>query len=308
MSFSSSLKKEICLNRSFIYSRKEAVCFGLVLFGRSFDEKQMMLSTENRLISRLYSELLYELVHIKTSITATEQILGENRKLFVVRVDSAEDRLEIIKYFAPIYKKLQCCKPETSEGFEFLRGILCGAFLSCANISNPQKSYHLEFVVHNELAHESICALLDKLEMAYKLTNRKSTDIIYVKSSEEIEDVLTMLGAGKSALEVMNVKVYKNMRNKVNRITNCETANIDRTVTASAIQLRQIRLIKETIGIEALPENLREIAAVRLENPDLSLTEIASLLKPPITRSGVHYRFKQLAAIADELPNRAEKN
>lgn len=306
LSFSLALKKEICSNRSFIYSHKEAVCFGLLLFSRTFDEKKMILFTESKSVSCLYGELIYELIRIKTSITATEQILGDHRKLYVVTVDGEEDRIEIIKHFASIYRRFQCISPQTNQNaeFEFMRGMLCGAFLSCANISDPQKSYHLEFVLHGDLALESLCELLDKLDLKYKRTVRKGNRLVYMKSSSEIEDILTLLGAGKSALEVMNVKVFKNMRNKVNRITNCETANIERTVSAGTAIAAQIKLIEASIGVDALPKNLQDIARLRLENPDMPLSELSQILSPPISRSGAHYRLKQIQQIAQEIKTR----
>lgn len=301
MSFASQLKKEICQNRQFIYSHKVSFAFGLVLMARSFDENNMMFCTEHKNLSRLYSELLYELVEIKTSITAAEQIVDDTRKMFIVTVDSLEDRLEILKFFAPHYRDFELCDPEKAVGDRFLRGMLCGAFLSCANISDPHKSYHLEFVAHNSMACDTIKELLTKLGIHFKQTVRKGVQVVYVKSSEAIEDVLTMLGAGKSALEIMNVKIYKDMRNKVNRITNCETANIDKTVMAASAQVAQIRLIQRQMGLEALPGGLREIAQLRLENPHLALSELCALLHPPLSRSGANYRLKQLGAIADEL-------
>lgn len=301
MSFSSALKKEICQNRQFLYAHKKAVCFGLLLFGRCFDQDRMALLTENQSVSRLYSELLYELVEIKTSITATEQILGEGRKFYEVTVDGAEDRLEILKFFAPVYRDFQCASPQKPREMDFLRGMLCGAFLSCANIVNPRKSYHLEFLTHNDMAFDSLSELMDKLSLHCRVTERKGVRILYLKSSEEIEDVLTLLGAGKSALEIMNVKIYKDMRNKVNRITNCETANIDRTVSAAASQVAQIRLIERTAGLDSLPQTLQEIALLRLQNPESPLSELAGMLTPPISRSGAHYRFSQISAIAKEL-------
>ena len=304
MSFSSSLKKDICQNRPFIYPKKRAVCFGMLLFGRNFEEGTICLHTENRQVAKLYSSLIYQLVEIRTSITVTEQITRDERKLFIVTVDSLEDRRAVQQYFAPLYQKFLECDPGQERDLEFLHGVLCGAFLSCANISDPQKSYHLEFVAHHALADQSLGVLLQKLSIRYNHTTRKGARLLYVKSSEAIEDVLTMLGAGNTALEVMNVKIYKDMRNKVNRITNCETANIDKTVTAAAAQIGKIRLIERQVGIESLPPGLREVARLRLQNPDMPLSELAQALHPPLSRSGVNYRLRQLCAMADELQNK----
>lgn len=301
MSFSLSLKKEICQNRPFIYAHKQAVCLGLLLFGRSFDERHITLDTESQPVSRLYSELVYELVEIRTSITATEQILGNNRRLYVVTVDAADDRRRILDYFSPVYQYFLGCRAEDAEENEFLRGVLCGAFLSCANLSDPRRSYHLELTLHGGTCAVAARGLLDRFGIAYRETERRGTRLLYTKSSEEIEDVLTLLGAGKSALEVMNVKVYKDMRNRVNRRTNCETANLDRTISAGTVSAAQIRLIEETVGIDALPENLRQIARLRLENPDMPLSELAQTVSPPVSRSGAHYRLQQIARFSLRL-------
>lgn len=307
MSFSLSLKKEICQNRTFIYAHKQSVCFGMLLFSRFFDEQRMVLYTESQPVSRLYSELLYELVEIRTSISATEQILGNNRKLYEITVDAADDRLRILQFFAPVYKRFQTCKAESSREIEFLRGVLCGAFLSCANLSDPKRSYHLDLMLHGELAIESAHDLMEKLELPFRETQRRGLHVLYTKSSEEIEDILTLLGAGKSALEVMNVKIYKDMRNRVNRLTNCETANLDRTISAGTTSAAQIRVIDETVGIDSLPENLQQIARLRLENPDMPLSELAQLLSPPVSRSGAHYRLQQIARFYDQLSSKTER-
>ncbi|MCI8441866.1 MAG: DNA-binding protein WhiA [Provencibacterium sp.] len=307
MSFSSVLKKEICGNRPFIYAHKQAILFGMLLGARSCAPESILLYTENRWVSRLFAELIYELAEIKTSVTSTEQILGDDRRLYEIRVDTAEDRKAVLAYLAPVRQHFFGCMPDNQKNQEFLRGVLCGAFLSCANISDPQKSYHLEFVAHAETAQQGLCTLLDKLDMRFRKTTRKGIPILYVKNSEEIEDVLTLLGAGKSALEVMNVKIYKDMRNRVNRVTNCETANIDRTVLASSQQNAQIRLIERTVGLEALPENLQQIARLRLENPDMPLSELAAALTPPVSRSGAHYRLRQIAGFAEKLQTEERK-
>lgn len=306
MSFSSMLKKEVCQNRPFIYAHKQPVLFGMLLGARACGQKEILLHTENRWVSRLFAELLYELIEIKTSVTSTEQILGDDRRLYECRVDSTEDRQAVVACMQPVVQRFLECRPDNQKNQEFLRGILCGAFLSCANISDPQKSYHLEFVVHGEGAQKGLQLLLEKFNMRFRLTTRKGIPLLYVKNSEEIEDVLTLLGAGKSALEVMNVKIYKDMRNRVNRVTNCETANIDRMVSAASQQNAQIRLIERTVGLDVLPESLRQIARLRLHNPEMPLSELAAALSPPLSRSGAHYRLKQIADFAKALQDEGQ--
>ena len=130
---------------------------------------------------------------------------------------------------------------------------------------------------------------------------RASQCVLYYKDSGHIEDMLTFMGAVNASLQVMEVKVVKDVRNRMNRITNCETANIDKTVAASVNQSNAIRKIDSRIGIDSLPEDLREIARLRLENPEMSLSALARELSRPISRSGVNHRLKRICSIADEL-------
>lgn len=301
MSYCSRLKSEICQNRQFLLHHRVSLAFGMLLFSRQFDQDAILLQTEHRDVSRLYSTLLYDLVNIKATITSTEQILDERRRLYTVTVDDSDDRLSIIQFFAPHYKRFQCLSTENEKEISYLHGMLCGAFLSAANMSDPQKSYQLEFLCYQSFTRETLAELLCKLSLRYSLTKRRGTEILYLKSSEAIEDVLTMLGASHSALEIMEVKIYKDMRNRVNRIINCETANIDKTVSAAAVQMAAIRKLQKSERFFSLPKELQDMATLRLENPDMSLSELAATLNPPLSRSGANYRLKQLCEEAQKL-------
>ena len=176
-----------------------------------------------------------------------------------------------------------------------------GAFLACGSVTDPNKEYHLEFSVPSLSLAEGLLSLLQEHGIPIKLASRKGIRLLYLKESEPIEDLLTYMGAVNNSLELMNVKIYKDVRNKVNRVTNCETANIEKTVNAAAGQVEAIRLIEQTLGLDELPEDLREVAGLRLENPDMSLRELCQSLVEPISRSGVNHRLKRLMAIADEI-------
>ena len=134
-----------------------------------------------------------------------------------------------------------------------------------------------------------------------KITVRRNDYILYYKESEHIEDLLTYIGAGKASLEMMEVKIVKELRNKVNRATNCETANITKVIDASMKQTQDIRLIAENGGLEALDEDLRELARLRMENPEMSLRELGENLSEKISRSGVNHRLKRIAQFAQEI-------
>lgn len=142
--------------------------------------------------------------------------------------------------------------------------LLRGCFLTCSSITDPEKEYHLEFVVLNDRLSDDLLTLMNDIGIHAKATKRKGINIIYLKESENIEDLLTLMGAMKSTLELMNVKIYKDVRNKVNRVTNCETANIGKTVVASSNQIKDIEWIAEHEGLDYLPDELRQVAELRL--------------------------------------------
>ena len=178
---------------------------------------------------------------------------------------------------------------------------MAGVFLACGSVNDPAKEYHLEFTVPEEEISEELVNLLKDIGVHAKTMVRRGKYIVYVKGSESIEDTLTFIGAQQCTLELMNVKIFKDVRNKANRIANCDNANIDKVITASLRQTEDIRLIEQTIGIDKLPEELREIAELRLSAADMSLKEIGDALEPPISRSGVNHRFRRIAKIAEEI-------
>jgi len=182
-----------------------------------------------------------------------------------------------------------------------IAAFLSGAYLACGNITNPEKGYHLEFSVADDELAAQLESLINSRGIAAKLTKRRGINICYIKESEQIEDLLTLIGATNSTLELMEVKIYKNIRNKVNRVTNCETANIEKTVSASAAQIADINLIISTYGEQYLADDLLELAKIRLENPEMSLREIGENLSKPISRSGVNHRLKRIAEIAQDI-------
>ena len=178
---------------------------------------------------------------------------------------------------------------------------MAGVLLACGSVNDPANEYHLVFTVLEEELAEELVNLLKDIGVHAKTMVRRGKYIVYVKGSESIEDTLTFIGAQQCTLELMNVKIFKDVRNKANRIANCDNANIDKVITASLRQTEDIRLIEQTIGIDKLPEELREIAELRLSAADMSLKEIGDALEPPISRSGVNHRFRRIAKIAEEI-------
>ena len=188
--------------------------------------------------------------------------------------------------------KNDCCKSA------YLRGIFMGG----GSVSDPEKSYHLELTLHNKKYGEALSQfLLETYQLETKHIMRKNNYILYFKDGDQIVDFLNVIGAHSALLNFENVRIIKHMRNKVNRLVNCETANLNKVVDASVRQVRDIELIIERRGLESLPDNLRIIAEVRLENPDMSLRELGEILNPPVGKSGVNHRLRKLESIAESI-------
>lgn len=178
---------------------------------------------------------------------------------------------------------------------------LRGAFLACGIAANPDKEYHLEFSVGSKKKTDTLCRLVNESGMSVKESCRKGKYMLYTKDSEGISDILTFIGAMISSMEIMNAKIYKDVRNNVNRAVNCESANIEKTVAASRKQVEDIEYIAANGGLGMLTEDLRQIAEIRRENIELSLSEIGKLLTPAISRSGVYHRLRRIGETADRL-------
>lgn len=181
------------------------------------------------------------------------------------------------------------------------RAFLRGAFLSSGSISNPQKFYHFEIVCGNEEKAEQIRKVMFSFEVDAKIVLRKKYHVVYVKESDGIADLLNIMEAHLSLMELENIRILRGISGSVNRKVNCETANLNKTVSAAVEQVRDIQLIEEKRGLDSLPDGLREMAYVRLENPDMPLKELGGLLDPPVGKSGVNHRLRKLKAIAEEL-------
>ena len=158
----------------------------------------------------------------------------------------------------------------------------------------------MEFVTNNEDYANSLRDLINSFGLNSKIVARKNSFVVYLKESEQISDLLSMIGAYQALLSLQSTKIVKEMRNNVNRIVNCETANLSKTVNAAVRQVENIKLIQNKIGISSLPENLQEIALLRVENEDMSLKELGEMLNPPISKSGVNHRLKKIEQIANE--------
>ncbi|HEY4544175.1 MAG TPA: DNA-binding protein WhiA, partial [Tissierellaceae bacterium] len=167
--------------------------------------------------------------------------------------------------------------------------------------SNPEKSYHLEFTTNNKEHSDNLCEIINSFNLSAKVVQRKENYVVYLKEGSQIVDLLNIIGAHQALLNFENVRVLKDMRNNVNRLVNCETANLSKTIDASMKQVENIKLIQDTKGLHTLPPKLREIAYLRLEYRDATLKEIGEMLDPPVSKSGVNHRFRNIEKIANNI-------
>ena len=198
-------------------------------------------------------------------------------------------------------RELSALKPNgASEDALSLRRL----FLEKGTMTNPARDYHMEFACASLEEAQALCsflAYLPELSVTPGVTKRKGQYVVYVKGSEQITDLLAFIGANKAAMEFMQVKMVKEVRNYVNRTTNFETANIGKTASAAAGQLEAIRKIQQVRGLASLPEELRELAELRLENPDVGIEELGKMMTPPLSKSGMNNRLRRIEEIAKEL-------
>ncbi|HAN94651.1 MAG TPA: DNA-binding protein WhiA [Firmicutes bacterium] len=188
------------------------------------------------------------------------------------------------------------------------RAYLRGAFLVSGSITNPERTYHLEFSSEQSRVADKILAALWSLDLEAGLTQRKGSLVVYMKDGGQIASLLGLMGAHSALLHFENVRVMKEMRNQVNRLVNCETANVDKTVKAAVAQLEDIELIDSVIGLEELPPKLREVARLRREHPYASLQELGELMRPKLSKSGVNYRLRQIREKARQLDKLVPKH
>lgn len=181
-------------------------------------------------------------------------------------------------------------------------GHLCrGAFLSAGSISDPEKFYHFEITCASMRKAKQLQGLMASFDIEARIVLRKRYFVVYVKEGSQIAELLQIMEAPVALMELENIRIVKEMRNSVNRQVNCETANINKTVSAAVKQMEDIRYIQDTIGLESLPENLQEMARVRLERPEATLKELGEALEPPVGKSGVNHRLRKLSLMAEDL-------
>ncbi len=298
-SFSANAKAEICRNIPSRLCCAQAECFGILLFCNSFGSDGVRIITESREFAQILPKLFRKAFGIAFDVLPEEHAGG---KLIFLITDPQKMAVIMNTYgFDPgstlsVHVNLavveeECCK------VSFLRG----AYLAGGSVTDPEKGYHMELATtHRAVARETYALIQEMLPFPPKIAARGGAQVLYVKQSEHISDCLTFLGAPIAAMGIMETRLEKELNNKVNRRCNCDEANTSKVVEAAQEQLAAIRKLREQGEIEKLPNKLHQAALAREENPSASLTELAAMMEPPITKPAMNHRLKKLVEMSRE--------
>ncbi len=296
MSFSLDVKKEIyniINNRHCAIAELSAIvdfCADI-----SYNPLFINISSENKLLLEKFKNIIDfifdEKVNILTDNGKTYKIFIDDKELIHKVFNIINKNLYEEELFSSLIVNKVCCK----------RAYIRGAFLGIGYICAPEKNYHLEFICNTYKQAQNLQNLINFFEIDAKTIEKKEHFIVYIKEAEQIVELLNIIEAHKALLELENIRIFKDVRNNVNRIVNCETANLNKIVSTGIKQKENIEFIKNTVGLDYLPKQLKEIAILRLENPDVSLKELSQMISPPISKSGVNHRLKKISIIAENL-------
>lgn len=301
MSFSGDIKAELCKIEHKRDCCRKAECYGLWLFSRCFFLRETSFVTENGPVARRMLELAAEAAGVGGELSYG--VSRRKRPAYRVCLPEEEERRKLLECFGHTGKETNLrINRAILENDCCLSAFLRGAFLSCGSVTDPQKDYHLELSVPYQTLANSLYTLLCEVtafESKPSLSRRKGGYVVYWKESGQIEDLLTYLGAPGASMELMQVRMYKEAKNDINRKANFETANMDKTYSASARQIAAIAALSDAGKLAALSPELRELAELRLENPDMTLRELGERLG--ISRSGVNHRLQRLLEQGEQL-------
>lgn len=311
MSFSSNVKKELtCVPLGARHCMLAEIAAMIVMAGEiRYEDKKfdIQFQTENAAIARKYFTMIKKTFNINTEVVLKTNKKFHKKQNYLLQTKTTEDAEKILR--ATTLLKYEHNRPTLKNSIDLTviqsvcckRAYLRGAFLGSGSVSDPEKGYHLEFVNQTEKQSLFLKEIMESLEMEPKIVPRKNNSILYLKEGTQIVDLLNIMGAHVALMELENVRIVKEVRNNVNRIVNCETANLKKTVSAAVRQVQDIEYIQDTIGISTLPDNLGEIARFRLEYPSSSLKELGEMLSPPVGKSGVNHRLKKISEIAEQI-------
>lgn len=279
----------------------------------SREQYAVKVRTENISVARKYFTLLEKTFNIETETFVSRNKANGNIS-YTVMIKHHNDAMKVLQA-----SKLIDQTGEISEEFSLVRNLIIqhscckrafirGAFLAAGSVSNPEKSYHMEIVCAASRKAQQLQTIINSFGLDAKTIVRKRSYVVYLKEGSQIVDLLNIMEAPVALMEMENIRILKEMRNSVNRKVNCETANINKTVSAAVKQMEDIRYIQDEMGLSKLSENLQEIAELRLGHPNATLKELGDLLSTPLGKSGVNHRLRRLSEIAERLRENKEEH
>lgn len=296
MSFSHDVRECIRANIN-DHDKRFACLYGMLLYSKTVTREEICLKSKSEVFRSVFPVLIKTVFGASVKITTQEKPQKNGRSLWIYKITDPE-QVTHIRHIFHIHEERRIDMrnlPMNSMG-----AFLGGVFLTCGSITEPDKEYHLEFTVPTEQLYQDLNDILYSVGVHPNVMQRRYSWTVYLKVSSEIEDLLTFMGAQKCTLKLIDIKIDKEVNNKANRMRNCDMANIDKTISASEKQCQDIMEIIRHNGMDKLSPGLRNLAEVRMENPHLSLSEVAELLDKPIGRSGVNHRFQKIALIAEQ--------
>ncbi|MBC1455778.1 DNA-binding protein WhiA [Listeria welshimeri] len=307
MSFASETKKELThMDVSDSDAKVELAAFIRMNGAISFSNQLVIMDvqTENAAIARRMYQLLKDLYEVPIELLVRRKMKLKKNNVYIVRLKSGtRGILEDLRILEPPMTFTKSIDRGFVKKRSAKRAYLRGAFLASGSVNNPEtSSYHLEIFSVYEEHNEAICALMNQFDLNARMLERKNGFITYLKEAEKITEFLSIIGATSALLHFEDVRIMRDMRNSVNRLVNCETANLNKTINAAVRQIDNIKYIQSTVGLEALPERLREIAALRIANEDVTLKELGEMLTTgQVSKSGINHRLRKLDQIAERL-------
>lgn len=316
MSFSSGVKEETARQISAARHCQIAeiaaiisMCGHVMIDSRNF--YGIKIHTENIVVARKYFTLLKKTFNIGSE-TSVRKNMKKDSVSYSVIIRKHQDAVRVLQAtkllgdHGDICEEMSIVKNMVVQQSCCKRAFIKGAFLVAGSMSDPEKSYHFEIVCASKEKANQLQNIMNSFDVDAKVILRKRSYVVYLKEGSQISEMLNVIEAHQSLMEFENVRILKEMRNSVNRKVNCETANINKTVSAAVKQVEDIRYIKDTIGLEKLSEGLKQIALTRLSYPEATLQELGNLLEPPVGKSGVNHRLRKLGEIAGRLRENKE--
>lgn len=296
MSFSQQIKEEltkhISSSRHCQLAELSAIYHFMSRGEHRTDERSVIFRSENEALIRKCFTLLKKTYNMYKDCEPSKEPINRDLKGYEIVVDDPEDVRRIIESTSSVtVTQKACCR----------RAYLRGAFLAIGSISDPEKSYHLEFVCSTDEDAKFIEALLANFDIESKCFVRKNSFVVYIKDGTQIVETLNVMEAHVALMDFENTRILKEMRNSVNRKVNCETANINKTVSAAQKQIDEINILMGAREFKGLPESLQEIAVLRIDYPDATLAELGELCNPPVGKSGVNHRLRKLSEAAAKV-------